>query len=145
LVSRRFGLAAGLGALSVCLQACDFVGGLIRVADLEGTLDEECVAKGLEAVEGVAGVRHSEDDYGYHRFHYSVSGIENKLIYEIVGDNEVRYWNDYSLLNTVPTLENIETIRPYLYEIDRSVEVACNIGIQDFVIESCSRIECSGY
>ena len=138
----RFNLVAGLGLLSTSLQACDFVGGLIRVADLEGTMDEECVLKALEAVDGVVGVRHSEDDYGYHRFDYSVSGIENKLIYEIVSDNEVRYWNDYSLLNSVPALEDIRAIRPYLYEIDRRIEIACDVSISDVVTESCSRIDC---
>jgi hypothetical protein len=106
-------------------------------------MDEECVLKALEAVDGVVDVRHYEDDYGYHRFNYSVSGIENKLIYENVSDNEVRYWNDYSSLNSTPALEDIETIRPYLYEIDRSVEIACDISISDFVIEGCSRIACN--
>lgn len=131
-----------LGLLSLSLQACDFVGGLIRVADLEGTIDKECVARALEAVDGVTDVRYSEDEYGYHRFDYSVSGLDNKLLYEVVSDNEVRYWNDYSFLNTTPALEDVEAIRPYLYEIDRSIEIACDISVSGFVVEGCSRMEC---
>jgi hypothetical protein len=142
LMIARLALIAGLWLLLLSLQACDFVGGLIRVADLEGTLDEPCVMKALEAVDGVVGVRHSEDRYGYHRFDYSVSGIENKLIYEVVSADEVRYWNDYSLLNTIPALGDIETIWPYLYEIDRNIEIACDVDISGFLIEGCNRIDC---
>lgn len=141
-MNSRFTSLVGFGLLSFCVQGCDFVGGLIRVADLEGTLNDECVLNALEAVDGVVNLTYTEDDYGYHRFEYSVAGIENKLIYEVVADDEVRYWNDYSLLNSVPTLGDIRTMRPYLYEIDRRIEVACDVSISDVMMESCSRVDC---
>lgn len=133
---------AGFGLMSFCVQGCDFVGGLIRVADLEGTLNEECVLNALGAVDGISNARYAEDDYGYHRFEYSVAGIENKLIYEVVSADETRYWNDYSLLNSVPDLGDIRAVRPYLYEIDRHIEMTCDVNISDVIIESCSRIDC---
>ncbi len=142
LVYNRFTFVAGSCLLSVSVQGCDFVGGLVRVADLDGSLNDECVINALEAVDGVSNVRYAQDDYGYHRFGYSVAGIENELLYEVVSDDEVRYWNDYTLLNSVPALEDIRTIRPYLYEIDRRIEIACDIGISDVVTEGCSRIDC---
>jgi len=141
-VNSRFTSLAGFGLLSFCVQGCDFVGGLVRVAELEGALNDECVLNALQAVDGVSNVRYAEDDYGYHRFEYSVAGIENKLIYEVISDDEVRYWNDYSLLNSVPELEDIRTMRPYLYEIDRGIEVACGVSVSEVMIESCSRIDC---
>jgi len=142
LVCNRFTFVAGSCFLSVAVQGCDFVGGLVRVADLDGALNDECVVNALEAVEGVSDVSYAEDEYGYHRFDYSVVGLQNELVYEVVSDDEVRYWNDYTLLNSVPALEDIRAIRPYLYEIDRRIEIACDISISDVVTEGCSRIDC---
>jgi hypothetical protein len=131
-------------ALIFLLQGCDFTGGLARFAQLEGKpLTRQCVERALESVHGLSDIRYSQPEFykgNRHRFDYVVEGIQNKLLYE--EHNNTHYWNGYSFLNTVPGCEDIEIIRPYLLEIDKSIERECHTTISVHIEEGLSRTAC---
>jgi hypothetical protein len=128
------------------LYGCDFEGGLIRFARLEGaSLRSECIQKALDSVEGLSDIRYSQPGYyrgKRHRFDYTAAGIENNLIYE-GHSGQTYYWNGYSVLNSIPEREDLHTIRPYLVKIDEAIERECNTQILHYIEEQCSRMDCN--
>jgi len=129
---------------AVAATGCDFVGGLMRHAELDGQLTPECVRRGLEQTEGVSDIRYRAPGVGgrYHRFDYRVANLDNHLLFEL-RYGVTRYWNEYSLLNSSPPQSEVDRIHPHLQRIDASVGHAC--GIEDLpshVTEDCRYVEC---
>ena len=127
------------------LYGCDFEGGLIRFARLEGApLKSECVQKALDAVEGLSDIRYTQPEYyrgKRHRFDYTATGIKNNLIYER-HSGQTYYWNSYSVLNSIPKRDYLDAIRPYLVKIDKAIEQECNTKILQYIEEHCNRMDC---
>lgn len=140
-------LLAVFGLLvTTMLAGCDFEGGLKRYAKFQGQLTVNCVRRGLEAAEGVSHVRYRQPEScnDYHRFDYRVADLDTYLQFEQGLGGMLRYWNEYSLLNSVPPQEEVDRIRPHLSRIDASVGHACGIeNLPERVSERCYRVECN--
>lgn len=127
-------------------SGCDYVGGLIRHAQLDIRLTPECVRRGLEQAGGVSNVRYRapSEAGGYHRFDYTVAGLDNYVLFEHrFGYGGTRYWNEYSRLNSYPPQSDVDRIRPHLRRIDSSIGRACGMDdLPSHMSEECRHVEC---
>jgi hypothetical protein len=127
-------------------SGCDYVGGVIRYAELDAQFSPECVRQGLAQTDGVSAIRYRppSEAGGYHRFDYTVAGLNNYLLFEHrFGYGATRYWNEYSRLNSCPPQSEVDRIRPELRRIDASIGRACGMAdLPSRMSEDCRQVEC---
>ncbi|WP_444901365.1 hypothetical protein ACJJIG_17615 [Microbulbifer sp. SSSA007] len=142
--------------LAVFAIGCETIRGVTRVAYFEPVPANECVITSAKSIEGLTEIEYVTESGGrpltlhgiektnvIHRYWYTYKGIENDFYFVESYNGEVEFRHGYGCLNCYPPQEAIDTIYPFIIEMENRLQEQCGVsslasGVQEF----CSGVKC---
>ena len=140
------------------IVGCDTVRGVTRVAYFEPLPTRQCVVAAANSIEGLSAIKYTTESGGrpltlhgiekadvIHRYRYTYKGIENNFYFVESYSGKVEFRHGYGCLNCYPPQEIIDTIYPFIVEMETRVQEQCGIrDLKSGIQEYCNGVTCPG-
>jgi hypothetical protein len=142
--------------LVIAILGCDTVSGISRVAYFKPVPTSECVIEAAKSIEGLAEIEYRTESGGrpltlhgieradvIHRYRYVYKGIRNNFYFVESYNGNVEFRHGYGCLNCDPPQELIDTIYPFIINLERQLQLQCGINnVSSGAKEFCGGVKC---